>query len=410
MKILFIVWDLSRGNDANINIGKIVSNELITSGHKVYMLGKYESKVITQIQFSDNINYRYIETNKYQKERRIIDNDKKREYFLSDVFKKISFIPKYILEKIKQRKILDNYVRKIEEICKKEEIDVAIAISIPFITSIALASANIKSKKVIYQLDPHFSHYKNKMKRKILREEIDVINSVDVLVVTRLIYHDNKTNKLSPYVFKMCPIDFPNIRPLLKTKDINNIIFDKRYINCIFVGNLYRDIRSADYLLRVFKEMKNDRLILHCIGGGDTEQLYDFKEILGERLIIHGVVNYERAINAMIDADILINIGNTISNQMPSKIFDYINTGKPILNFVKINNCPTLEYTIKYPLCLNIFESRKLTNDVIQEIEDFCIENKGYQIDYDLIKRIYNDCTVGVVVNKLMNIINKVVD
>ena len=406
MKILFVVWDLSIENDANINIGKIVSNEMINSGHEVYMLGKCDYTSILQRRIPDNIHYRYIETNECKNDKKIIVDVKKRESILRRIFLRISIIPQYIAEKIKYNQTLNNYVQKIEELCKKEEIDVAISISTPFITSIALACAKINSKKVVYQLDPYFSHYITKRKRKKLKEEIVVLKSVDVLFTTKLIFDENKNNKLSPYVYKMQPTEFPNIRPIIKIKDLNDIKFNDNYINCVFVGNLYRDIRNADYLLQMFSRMKNYKIILHCIGGGDTEQLCDFKETLGERLIIYGVVNYEKSINAMLNADILINIGNTISNQMPSKIFDYISSGKPIINLVKMSNCPTLEYTQRYPLCLNIIENENLTNNTTKEIEDFCTDNKDKQINYSLVEKIYKDCTLEVVVKKIMDRIN----
>lgn len=404
MKILFIVWDLSVVNDANINIGKIVSNEMINRGHEVYMLGKCNSALIPKNQFTEYIHFRYIETNESKNDIKTICNDMQSKSFMKKIFIRIQ---KYMVEKVKTKRILRKYVQEIEGLCKEKAIDVAISINSPFITSIALSKAKIKSRKIVYQLDPYFAHYILNKKRKKLKQEIEVIEKVDSLFVTKLILDENKNNELSPYVFKMYPIDFPNIRPLVESKNLENIKFNNNYINCVFIGNIYKDIRNPDYVLRVFNTMENNKIVLHWIGGGDIEQLYELKETIGDRLVIHGVVDNEKAINAMLNADILINIGNTIANQMPSKIFDYISSGKPIINFVKMNNCPTLEFTKKYPLCLNVFESSKLTNVIIKEIEDFCTESKGKQIDFSLIKEIYNDCTCEVVVNKFLDRIKK---
>ena len=58
----------------------------------------------------------------------------------------------------------------------------------------------------------------------------------------------------------------------------------------------------------------------------------------------------------MADADVLINIGNSVPVHMPSKTLEYINTGKPMVNFYKFADCPTLYYTKRYPLCLNLYE------------------------------------------------------
>ena len=71
-------------------------------------------------------------------------------------------------------------------------------------------------------------------------------------------------------------------------------------------------------------------------------------------------------------ADILVNINNSVENQLASKLIDYICTGKPILNLCKKKNCPSLQYVSKYPYCMNIFEKkeidRKLINDIIMFI------------------------------------------
>ena len=57
-------------------------------------------------------------------------------------------------------------------------------------------------------------------------------------------------------------------------------------------------------------------------------------------------------------ADFLINLGNTMTNQVPSKIFDYISTGIPIINICKSESCPTIPYMNRYRLAINIVESQ----------------------------------------------------
>ena len=45
-----------------------------------------------------------------------------------------------------------------------------------------------------------------------------------------------------------------------------------------------------------------------------------------------GRVSHTVAIQYMSEADFLLNIGNSISSMVPSKIFEYISTGKPIIS------------------------------------------------------------------------------
>ena len=51
-------------------------------------------------------------------------------------------------------------------------------------------------------------------------------------------------------------------------------------------------------------------------------------------------------------ADVLVSLGNTYDNQMPSKLFGYFATGKPVLHLAVSENDPTLPYLARYPLAL----------------------------------------------------------
>ena len=79
---------------------------------------------------------------------------------------------------------------------------------------------------------------------------------------------------------------------------------------------------------------------------------------------------------------------------MPSKIFEYFSSGKAILNFYKFDQCPTLQYTIKYPHCMNIPENFTLSLDFIACVRDFCVSNAGCIIPYNEVESIFHDFTV----------------
>ena len=93
-------------------------------------------------------------------------------------------------------------------------------------------------------------------------------------------------------------------------------------------------------------------------------------------------------------ADILLNISNTLDNQVPSKIFDYFSMGKPVLNLQKIENCPAEEYFAKYPLCYNLKEFEPADTDSLVE---FLKKAKGQQIDFAEVEKIYAEATVDYV-------------
>ena len=93
--------------------------------------------------------------------------------------------------------------------------------------------------------------------------------------------------------------------------------------------------------------------------GHVKDCLDDFKpyeKFLGKTIFIHGLVSREKAIQAMNDADILVNIGNKSIYQEPSKLVEYASTAKPVLNIISQKDDCSATFFKKYPAGLNIME------------------------------------------------------
>lgn len=341
----------------------------------------------------------YAERN-FKKHRKILG-------LIAHPFVGVSMIQRYILPWKNIEKV---YIKNIEKVAKQHSVDVIVSVSNPYLTALATAKAKVYCKKILYQLDPHaFSLLINKKNKRLLKEEKYTCEKMDKIIITDLLYEENKNNELFRYLYKMNSINFPNVKKIQHKQFENEIIFDKNLINCVFVGYFYEDIRNPEYIFEIINKTENKNIIFHIVGGGAEVTTRKYKDCLGSRLIIHGKVPLENAFNVMLNADILINIGNTIPNQMPSKIFDYISSGKPIINICKSDNCPTLKYTKRYPLCLNIVESDEIANNVMNDFENFCSENKDKRVEFELIKDTFLDCTAEYVGEQFNNIINEVV-
>ena len=89
-----------------------------------------------------------------------------------------------------------------------------------------------------------------------------------------------------------------------------------------------------------------------------------------KNLICYGVVDLETARKGIANADVLINIGNRLTNQVPSKVFEYISTGKPIINLCTMENCPTLSYMNRYPLGLSLIEGKETLKEQSQRLKN----------------------------------------
>lgn len=398
MRILFIIENACRKDDSNSNIANVMM-EYLKQNHQVYVITRNTTrhKKIKRAKKEGVFYYFYITA--YEQQLKDIEKDKKKkEEFESD--KRVFFIKHPVLavkRLIYAVHAKDGFKylisRKIEKVCNSQKIDIAIAVSFPYHTAAALAAAKIRAKKVIYQLDPYSQNFYFKSDSKSLKIEKETLKRVDRVITSELIYNENLSNDLKQFIGKYKKLEYPNVRELSNYKSREKISFLPGKINCCFVGNFYAQIRNPKYMFKVFSSLKDTDIVLHIIGGMYDAELEDFETYTADNIIFHGKKPLETAIDCMRRADILVSLNNTIANQVPGKIFDYISTGKPIINICKRKDCPSLKYMRRYPLGINIIEGDKET-EVSGKIQEFCKKNKGEQVDFSAIKELYKENTI----------------
>lgn len=89
------------------------------------------------------------------------------------------------------------------------------------------------------------------------------------------------------------------------------------------------------------------------------------KAVLGEQFEQPGPVPAETARTMQAQADVLLNLGNAVDNQLPSKLFDYFAAGKPVLHLCVIENDPALPYLARYPLALVLHQGQADAADIL---------------------------------------------
>lgn len=131
-------------------------------------------------------------------------------------------------------------------------------------------------------------------------------------------------------------------------------------IRLVFVGTLYQNLRSPRFLLMCFaaliRALPARHLELHFYGAGN-DCAGDFaacSESVRSHLFVHGLVARSEVLQAMVDADLLVNIGNDSESQLASKVIEYIAVGKPILNLVSISRDTSVEALADYPAVLTV--------------------------------------------------------
>lgn len=206
-------------------------------------------------------------------------------------------------------------------------------------------------------------------------------------------YHYSKEIYKS-FADKIKVVDIPLIREFKKDTLTSDISFNKDRINMVYTGSLLKHVRNPGYMLEIFSRMTNE-FDLHIYGGGDCSDLLDYYINLNQGIEIfkHGLVEYEIANSATIQSDVLLNIGNIESYLIPSKIFEYMATGKPIISFYRYDTEPSIPYLKKYPLSLLIKEDMDKINENTKLVVDFINRYKGKSISFNEIKDMFQSNT-----------------
>lgn len=192
------------------------------------------------------------------------------------------------------------------------------------------------------------------------------------------------------------PIHLPTTHP-------NAPIYQtKSEIKCVFAGFLYGTIRDARYTLELFSRMKDKNIHLYFAGTGQEKLLNDYAQgALAGRLDILGQKTAQECDELLRSANVLVNIGNKVNNQVPSKLLHYVGFGKPILNIVAVNECPSIPYMEKYPMAYNIFEKDAALDEDAKKTEAWIQENSSKQISFEQITTNFLECTPPYIANKI---------
>jgi glycosyltransferase involved in cell wall biosynthesis len=125
----------------------------------------------------------------------------------------------------------------------------------------------------------------------------------------------------------------------------------------VFIGTLYRAVRSPARLLELFRALRArlPGLTLHFFG--DLHDCADLVDPAEPGIAVHGRVPRETAAAAMRAADLLVNIGNATPHQLPSKLVEYVATGRPILNLASTPADSGTALLARYPAALTLVEA-----------------------------------------------------
>ena len=311
-------------------------------------------------------------------------------------------------------------VKKAGQLLAENRYDSLVTVSIPFTSH--LIGFNLKRKypqiKWLVDIGDPFCFLEetptnnHKLYKKLnYKYEGGIFNSADVVSVTTYPTLEKYAELFPENASKICVIP-----PLFSQIDDNKSTFllfpENQKLRLVFIGTLYKNIRSPDYLLFLFSKLLNtdigDRLELHFFGSiHDCHDSFDkYQALLGTKIFLHGQVSRKKAVQAMKESDVLINIGNSTSYQLPSKVVEYAATGKPIINLVKTKSDSSISFFDVYPAALCLLEDhRYLFMEHIEKVIKF-IKNPPY-VGEDFIEKLIMPYTIDTVPNTYLLMLDK---
>lgn len=301
-------------------------------------------------------------------------------------FLRYSFLAK---ERITGGWNIERVYEKYQEMEEKRAYDLVISVSLPFQSH--YIAEKIKDHNgdeirwIAFEFDPFAFNdvikVSGRHRKKMFSDEKRILKKCDAIILTPELYSYYKEKRFVEFTDKVQELAFANLEPVIyDAAKVTDDFMKKGKINCLFTGLLYEDIRNPEKLLTLFSQV-DESISLTLMTNWSQAKMKQYAPGNYEPSVIP-FQNRDTAIYNLIQADVLINIGNTVELQVPGKIFEYMSTGKPIVHLSKMKKDPVLKYLQHYPKALILNEWEIGKKNYVEELERFCMENEGHVMDF----------------------------
>lgn len=328
---------------------------------------------------------------------------------VKSVYKALLFGKKavnYAVRMMRRRSLSGAYIRRLDKCLKKIEKETKIDILIPASAPHEALAAAVKYKKkhpatmlIPYKLDRFAqgnSLYENSFIRKFryprhIQSEQETLIYADAMFALPPIadYYEKSEFEFKEKVVK-------TEHPLLKKVNIEKSAEESERISLVYAGSLDTTLRNPEYLLEMFSKTPEfkEKYIFNIYSFGNCGHILDsYKKILEQSMNDAGKIPSDKVAEKLFAADILVTIGNNSSEEVPSKLFEYLSYGKPIVHFYYNDNDAYIKYLKDYDMSICLKMDEDSMDDNIEKFKSFCENNKGKTIDFEEVKKHFEECT-----------------
>lgn len=282
-------------------------------------------------------------------------------------FKRVIFLPLFPISSIG---FIVRYYSFLKKIMTEEKFDIILSVYFPIdsvLTGHLLKKKFPNTKHVIYLVDTISNGAKVMglsrswtTKRGIKWESIFFERADSILIFEAHMEHYTQ-DIFSKYLNKIHFTDVPLFNPMLATPGA----IDTTTLSLVYSGSLIYGLRSPERIIEIFErpEFINCNVSFYSQGAYD-DILKQAEHNTHSRISSNGFVNHKEISEVLRESAILISIGNSHSKMIPSKTFEYISTGKPIIHFYSSDEDTSILHFERYGNCLLVDTRLDLDNNI----------------------------------------------
>lgn len=309
-----------------------------------------------------------------------------------------------------RKAVTDQIVQAADEIIQRNHIDTVVCVHLP-IESL-LAGIQLKKKYpnvtfVAYALDSLSGGFLPRhlpdsfcRKRRVTWENriYSFFNSVVLMQSSKA--HHEKYSATEAWYRRSAYLDIPLFIPKAIGGPANQ---GKSSIT--FVGTMAEQVRTPYHFLKVLNKVGTDVQVVFA-GNNSCGDLNRYCQSPHIALQQFGLIPYSDAIELVKSSTVLLNLGNKNASLVPSKIFEYMSTGKPIISTYSMDNDSSLPYLQKYPNVLLLDERCQDLDLQAKMLENFILNCGVEAINAQDLYKCYEENTPEAFV-KLMRSLEK---